>query len=212
MGKIIEFHWDLGSTNSYFALHLIKPLARKHDATIVPHPFNLGYVFRKQNYVLMEEPRAKLRARKVDLMRWARRYNLAFRMPTKFPIKTSPALRGALAMRRFGKEWVFMEEIFAAYWERDDASVAEIAGLRPVAAKLGVDSERFVDLLESPGIRGELASETDRALERGVFGAPTFFVGEEMFWGKDRMEFIDEELASPSRPRPRDSPPEWPDI
>ncbi len=78
MGKIIEFYWDLGSTNSYFALHLIKPVAKKHDATVVPHPFNLGYVFRKQNYVLMEEPKVKLRSRKIDLMRRARRYNLRF--------------------------------------------------------------------------------------------------------------------------------------
>ena len=211
MSKTIEFHWDLGSTNSYFALHLVKPVARKHGAGIVPHPFNLGYVFRKQNYVLMEEPKAKLRNRKIDLMRWARRYDLPFRMPTKFPMKTSPALRGALAMRRFGKEWAFMEEIFAAYWERDDASVGEIAGLRPIAAKLGVDAKRFVDLAESAEIRSELASETDRALARGVFGAPTFFVGEQMFWGKDRMEFIDEELASPRPPRAHDAPPEWPD-
>jgi 2-hydroxychromene-2-carboxylate isomerase len=211
MSRTIEFHWDLGSTNSYFALHLVKPLARKHGASIVPHPFNLGYVFRKQNYVLMEEPKAKLRNRKIDLMRWARRYDLPFRMPTKFPMKTSPALRGALAMRRFGKEWAFMEEIFAAYWERDDASVGEIAGLRPVAAKLGVDAKRFVDLAESAEIRSELASETDRALARGVFGAPTFFVGEQMFWGKDRMEFIDEELTSPSPPRPHDARSEWPD-
>lgn len=211
MSRTIEFHWDLGSTNSYFALHLVKPLARKHGASIVPHPFNLGYVFRKQNYVLMEEPKAKLRNRKIDLMRWARRYDLPFRMPTKFPMKTSPALRGALAMRRFGKEWAFMEEIFAAYWERDDASVGQIAGLRPVAAKLGVDAKRFVDLAESAEIRSELASETDRALARGVFGAPTFFVGEQMFWGKDRMEFIDEELTSPSPPRPHDARPEWPD-
>jgi len=211
MNKTIEFHWDLGSTNSYFALHLVKPLAQKHGASVVPHPFNLGYVFRKQNYVLMEEPKAKLRNRKIDLVRWARRYELPFRMPAKFPMKTSTALRGALAMRRFGKEWAFMEEIFAAYWERDDASVGEIAGLRPVASGLGVDAERFVDLVESAEIRGELVSETDRALERGVFGAPTFFVGEEMFWGKDRMEFIDQELTSPSPPRARDASPEWPD-
>jgi len=198
MGKIIEFYWDLGSTNSYFALHLIKPIAKKHGATLVPHPFNLGYVFRKQSYVLMEEPKVKLRARKVDLMRWARRYNLPFSMPTKFPMKTSPALRGALAMRRFGKEWEYMEGIFAAYWERNDASVGELSGLKPIAAELGVDQAKFEKLVESDDIRNELAAETDRALERGVFGAPTFFVGEEMFWGKDRMEFIDDELTSPS--------------
>ena len=195
MARAIEFYWDLGSTNSYFALHLIKPVAARHGARIVPHPFNLGYVFRKHDYVLMDEPRAKIANRITDLHRWARRYKLPFRMPSTFPIKTSPALRGALAMRRFGKEWAFMEAIFAAYWERDDASVAELAGLRPVAEALGVDAERFLALCESAEVRQELIDETDAGLARGVFGAPSFVVGQEIFWGKDRMDFIDEELA-----------------
>jgi 2-hydroxychromene-2-carboxylate isomerase len=138
-------------------------------------------------------------------MRWAKRYNLPFKMPTKFPMKTSPALRGALATRRFGKEWEFMEQIFAAYWERNDASVGELAGLKPIAMKLGVDLTEFERLVESDEIRDELIVETDRGLERGVFGVPTFFVGEEMFWGKDRMEFIDDELTSPTPPRVRRS-------
>ncbi len=193
--KTVDFYWDLGSTNSYFALHLIKLVAERHGATIAPHPFNLGYVFRKHNYVLMDEPKAKIANRITDLHRWARRHDLPFRMPTRFPIKTSPALRGALAMRRFGKEWAFMEAIFAAYWERDDASVAELSGLGPVAAALGVDVERFLGLAESEEVRQELIDETDAGLARGVFGAPSFVVGEEIFWGKDRMDFIDEELA-----------------
>jgi 2-hydroxychromene-2-carboxylate isomerase len=195
MAKTIEFYWDLGSTNSYFALHLIKPIAARHGAQIVPRPFNLGYVFRKYGYVLMDEPKAKIANRITDLQRWARRHQLPFRMPTRFPIKTSPALRGALAMRRFGKEWAFMEAIFAAYWERDDASAAELKGLRPVAEALGVDADRFAALSESDEIRQELIAETDGGLARGVFGAPTFVVGHEIFWGKDRMGFIDEELA-----------------
>ncbi len=195
MASTIEFYWDLGSTNSYFALHLIKPVAVRHGARVMPRPFNLGHVFRKHAYVLMNEPKAKIANRIVDLHRWAKRYKLPFRMPTRFPIKTSPALRGALAMRRFDKEWEFMEAIFAAYWERDDASVAELEGLQPVAQALGVDPDRFLALTESDEIRRELIAETDEALARGVFGAPTFIVGGEIFWGKDRMDFIDEELA-----------------
>jgi 2-hydroxychromene-2-carboxylate isomerase len=195
MARTIEFYWDLGSTNSYFALHLIKPVAERHGAQIVPHPFNLGYVFRHHSYVLMDEPKAKIANRIVDLHRWARRHRLPFRMPSKFPIKTSPALRGALAMRRFGREWEYLEAIFAAYWERDDASVAELEGLRPVAAALGVDPAQFAVLADSAEIRRELIAETDAGLARGVFGAPTFVVGEEIFWGKDRMDFIDEELV-----------------
>ena len=201
MAKTIEVYWDLGSTNSYFALHLIKPVAAKHGARLVPHPFNLGYVFRHHNYVLMDEPKAKIANRIADLRRWAKRYKLPFKMPARFPIKTSPALRGALAMRRFGKELEFMEAIFAAYWERDDASVAEFEGLRPVAEALGVEPDRFAVLAASEEIRQELVAETDGGLARSVFGAPTFVVGEEIFWGKDRMDFIDEELAGK---RPRD--------
>ena len=195
MTKTIDFHWDLGSTNSYFALHLVKPVAARHGARIVPHPFNLGHVFRKHNYVLMDEPKAKIANRIADLHRWARRYKLPFRMPSKFPIKTAPALRGALAMRRFGKEWDYLEAIFAAYWERDDGSVAASEGLRRVVSALGVDPGQFLALAESAEIRQELIAETDTALARGVFGAPSFMVGEELFWGKDRMDFIDEELA-----------------
>jgi 2-hydroxychromene-2-carboxylate isomerase len=195
MARTIEFYWDLGSTNSYFALHLIKPVAARHGARIVPRPFNLGYVFRHHDYVLMDEPKAKIANRIVDLHRWARRHRLPFRMPTKFPIKTSPALRGALAMRRFGKEWEYLEQIFAAYWERDDASVAELDGLRPVASALGVDPDQFIALADGAEVRHELIAETDGGLARGVFGAPTFVVGEEIFWGKDRMDFIDDELA-----------------
>src|SRR5260370_8341842 len=195
MASTIEFYWDLGSTNSYFALHLIKPVAVRHGARVMPRPFNLGHVFRKHAYVLMNEPKAKIANRIVDLHRWAKRYKLPFRMPTRFPIKTSPALRGALAMRRFDKEWEFMEAIFAAYWERDDASVAELEGLHPVPQPLGVDPDRFLALTDRAEIRRELIAETDEALARGVFGAPTFIVGGEIFWGKDRMDFIDEELA-----------------
>jgi 2-hydroxychromene-2-carboxylate isomerase len=195
MAKTIEFYWDLGSTNSYFALHLIKPVAARHRATVVPHPFNLGYVFRHHNYVLMDEPKAKIANRITDLHRWAKRHKLPFRMPAKFPIKTSAALRGALAMRRFGKEWDYLEAIFAAYWERNDASVAELDGLRPIAKALGVDPDRFLALADSEEVRQELIGETDAGLARGVFGAPTFVVGNEIFWGKDRMDFIEDELA-----------------
>jgi 2-hydroxychromene-2-carboxylate isomerase len=65
----IDFYWDIGSTNTYFALHLIRPIAARHGATIRYQPFNLGYVFRHHNYQLMEEPRAKLSNRRRDLNR-----------------------------------------------------------------------------------------------------------------------------------------------
>ena len=161
MASTIEFYWDLGSTNSYFALHLIKPVAARHGASIVPRPFNLGHVFRKHAYVLMDEPKAKIANRITDLHRWAKRHQLPFRMPTRFPIKTSPALRGALAMRRFGKEWEFMEAIFAAY----TSGSARVNGLEDVAGSIrpGFDADFAIvdaDLAHRPAAEIGQASVT----------------------------------------------------
>ena len=196
MPQIIDFYWDIGSTNTYFALHLIRPIAKRHDAQLVMHPFNLGYVFRHHNYVLTEEPAIKLRNRRRDLQRWAEKYNLPFRMPDRFPIKTSHALRGAIAMRDWDLESAYIDLIFRCYWEENDASVAEPEGLARLAEKLGVQSAAFLERIDSAKVREALIASTSGGLEKGIFGAPSFVIDGELFWGKDRMEFIEDALAS----------------
>lgn len=191
----IDFYWDIGSTNTYFALHLIRPIAEKHGATIVMRPFNLGFVFRHHNNVLQDEPAAKLKNRGRDLARWAEKYGLPFRVPDRFPIKTSRPLRGALAARELGAETPYLDALFSRYWERNDASITEVEGMRAVAADVGLDPDAFVALCDGAGMRQALIEETQAALARGVFGAPSFYIGDELFWGKDRMEFIDDELT-----------------
>jgi 2-hydroxychromene-2-carboxylate isomerase len=190
----VDLYWDTGSTNSYFALKLIEPVLARTGATLALHPFNLGHVFRLHNYVLMDEPPAKIANRIRDLHRWAARHRLPFRMPEVFPIKTSRSLRGSLVMRRHGLEQAYVREVMAAYWERNDASIADYAGLAPIVRALGVDPRDFEAECESAGIRAALADHTDRALARGVFGVPMMAVGEELFWGKDRMDFVEEAL------------------
>ena len=195
MAKIIDFYWDLGSTNTYFAIKLLLPIAKQHGAEIKWHPFNVGHVFQANNYVLMDEPKAKLRNRKDDLMRWAKKFDLPFSVPKAFPIKTSRALRGAIAMRQWHKEVAFIEAIFAAYWEQGDGSIGDYARLREVAASLGVDPAEFELAAESDTIRQQLVESTNQALARGVFGVPTLGIESELYWGKDRMEFVDDHLA-----------------
>ncbi|WP_233234995.1 2-hydroxychromene-2-carboxylate isomerase [Bordetella sp. LUAb4] len=192
--KQVEMYWDVGSTNTYFALKLIKPILERHQVELVLHPFNLGYVFRNNNYELMKESKAKLRNRKRDLMRWAEKYSLPFQMPRQFPIKSSRALRGSIVMRRYGKELPFVEQVMSRYWESGDAGIAEYEGLRKVAESLGVDPEEFEALCVSDEIGAQLAESTDRGVERDVFGVPMIIVGDELFWGKDRMEFVEDEL------------------
>ncbi len=195
----IDFYWDIGSTNTYFAYHLIQPIAERYGAAIRFIPFNLGHVFRTHRYVLAEEPRAKLANRRRDLERWAERYGLPFRMPDQFPIKTSRALRAALAAREMGHERAFLDALFSAYWERNDASIVEYPGLTALANELGLDGDALVALADSVEMRAALAEATDGGLARGVFGAPSFYIGDELFWGKDRMEFIEAALAEASR-------------
>jgi 2-hydroxychromene-2-carboxylate isomerase len=189
-------YWDVGSTNTYFALKLIKPILVRNNVELVLHPFNLGYVFRTNNYELMKEPKAKLRNRKQDLMRWAKKYDLPFSIPREFPIKSSRVLRGSLVMRRFGLEVPFVEKIMDRYWEQGDATISEYAGIRSTVLELGVDPDEFEALSASEEIGAELAKSTDEGVERGVFGVPMIIVGDQLFWGKDRMEFVEDELKA----------------
>ncbi|MEQ8859006.1 MAG: 2-hydroxychromene-2-carboxylate isomerase [Pseudomonadales bacterium] len=195
MDKHIDFYWDLGSTNTYFALKLLPPIAERHSAVIRWHPFNLGHVFKTNHYVLMDEPKDKLRNRYDDLMRWARKYDLPFHRPSRFPIKTARALRGALAMRRWDLEVPYIEAIFTEYWERDNGDIGDYPALRRIATDLGVDADQFEAASESDAVRRQLIDATNGARERGVFGAPSIIIDGELYWGKDRMEFVDDHLA-----------------
>ena len=153
-------------------------------------------MFRQHRYVLMEEPKAKLSNRRRDLMRWARKYDLPFRMPERFPIKTSVALRGALASRRFEREQAYLFALFSRYWEHNDPSIATLDGLRPVAVQAGMDPVAFAERADSAEVRQQLIDLTQSALDRGVFGAPSMLVGNELFWGKDRMDFVEDALRA----------------
>ncbi|HJN53237.1 MAG: 2-hydroxychromene-2-carboxylate isomerase [Pseudomonadales bacterium] len=192
--KNIDFYWDIGSTNTYFAFHLIKPIAAETGASISYIPFNLGYVFRHHNYALSDEPRAKLANRGRDLQRWAEKHELPFRVPDKFPIKTSRILRGALVAANHGLEDVYLKAIFSEYWERNNAAIESYAGLAPIVEALGLEGDRFQGECESEPVKQQLITLTQQALANGIFGAPTFVVGQEIFWGKDRLDFVRDQL------------------
>lgn len=194
--KRVEFYWDVGSTNTYFAIKLIKPILERNNAALELHPFNLGYFFKSQNYELMKESKAKLRNRKQDLMRWAKKYNLPFSIPRQFPIKSSRVLRGSLVMRKYDLELPFVEKILDRYWEYGDASISEYQGLRSTVLEFGIDPEKFEFLCESDEISDELIKSTNDGIARDVFGVPMIIINDQLFWGKDRMEFVEDELKN----------------
>lgn len=192
----IDFYWDPGSTNTYFAWHLLKPIAHKHGARIKPHSFNLGYIFRQNRYALTDEPLAKMRNRKRDLMRWAARHKLAFSIPDQFPIKTSRILRAAVAIRAWDQEAAFIDAVMTRYWEQNDASIAEDDGLVALAQQFSIPEAEFRTALTAAETGQAVINETQGGLDRGVFGAPTVVIGAEIYWGKDRMEFISGHLET----------------
>jgi 2-hydroxychromene-2-carboxylate isomerase len=194
MNKTIRFYWDIGSTNTYFAFHLLRSLAERYGANIEYVPFNLGYVFRHHSYALTQEPAAKMKNRKVDLMRWAKRYDLPFQVPKEFPIKTSRILRGALVMREHDLEVEYMEAVFRRYWEEQDASIQTYDGLAATVEALGVVASEFKARAESDEMQAQFIEATQTALAEGVFGAPIMVVDGEIYWGKDRFEFIEDHL------------------
>jgi 2-hydroxychromene-2-carboxylate isomerase len=142
----------------------------------------------------MKESKAKLRNRKQDLMRWAEKYRLPFSIPRQFPIKSSRVLRASLVMRRYGMELPFVERILDRYWEQGDASISEYVGILPTVIELGVDPVKFEAICESEEISEELAKSTNEGISRDVFGVPMIIVNDQLFWGKDRMEFVEDEL------------------
>ena len=104
------------------------------------------------------------------------------------------ALRGALVARELDVETAYVDRLFTRYWEENDASISEYEGIARVANEIEVDPDRFVARCEDDDIKQQLIDVTQGALERGVFGAPSFYIEDELYWGKDRMEFIEDAL------------------
>jgi 2-hydroxychromene-2-carboxylate isomerase len=186
MSTKVEFFYDYGSVYSYLA---DSQLGQLTAADIVYRPMLLGAVMQATGNRPPGTVEAKGRYLQTDIERWAKRYSLAFRMNPLFPQNTLKALRLALVAQKQGVFEVVHRALFDAMWvhERD---LSDEGVLAEIAAKASLSLEDIGDA----AIKTELKANTDEAIERGAFGAPTFFVGDQMFFGNDRFEFIKDEL------------------
>ena len=221
--RVVDFYFDFSSTNSYFAAFMLPETCRRHDAIVNWRPLHLGALFRETGFDVMAMTPRKARYLWRDHQRYAELTGLPFRRPRRFPMKTAEALRGVIAAahlsgakREAGADAArvgarvdltceaaakYSQAVMRAYWERDE-NIADGAVLGAIAGSVGLDRDGFMRLIDSQvdseDVRDELKSITGRAAERGVFGAPMFFVGAEMFWGKDRLDFVERWLTRPS--------------
>ena len=156
----------------------------------------LGGIFQATGNKSPAEVPAKGRYLDVDLQRWARAYGVAIRMNPEFPINTLPLMRGAVAMQmRSDDEFHrYLRAIFSAMFERP-RNLNLPAEIGSVLAGAGFDPVEFMALINDQSVKDRLKANTTGAVARGAFGAPTFYVGEEMFWGQDRLEFVAQALS-----------------
>jgi 2-hydroxychromene-2-carboxylate isomerase len=195
MGKQVEFHFDFGSPYSYLAYKALPAIAAAHAADIVWRPMLLGGVFKATGNHSPAETPAKGKWLQHDLQRWAQRYSVAFNHNPYFPVNTLTLMRGAVGMQTQGPIFhKYMDAIFHAMWG-EPRNLDEPDTLAAVLRHAGIDADSFHTLINDPAVKERLKKNTEEAVARGVFGAPTFFVGEEMFWGQDRLEFVAEALA-----------------
>jgi 2-hydroxychromene-2-carboxylate isomerase len=167
-------------------------------------PLHSAALFRGTGFDVMAMTPRKARYLWRDHARYAEATGLPFRRPRRFPIKTALALRCALAASRIdgsedGSAHVsFSQAVFRAYWERDE-DIANPTVIADLITTVGLDADTILQRADTPEVREELRSITETAGVRGVFGVPMFFVDDEMFWGKDRLEFVERCLTTPAK-------------
>ena len=195
MTKAVEFYFDVGSPAAYLAWTQLPRIARETGTEIEYRPFLLGGVFQATgNRSPMEVP-AKGQYMQDDLQRFARRYGVAFAHNPHFPINTLTLMRGALGlqMREPARMVPYVDAVYRAIWVegRNMNDPATVAGVLQAA---GFDAQQLLALASDPAVKDALKAVTQEAVSRGVFGAPTFFVCQDMFWGQDRLDFVKEAL------------------
>jgi 2-hydroxychromene-2-carboxylate isomerase len=192
--KRVEFFYDYASTYSYLAHREIEEIAERSGAELVFRPMVLGFVFKATGNSMPAAVPAKAAYMVQDVRRWVRKTGLPFHMPSVFPVNTIRALRGACAALADGTFPAYHHAVMKAYWA-DDQDIGDAEVLAGIATAAGLDGAALVARCETEAVKAALKKNTDEAVARGVFGAPTFFVGDAMFWGNDRLEFVAEALA-----------------
>lgn len=200
MAATVEFLFDFGSPNAYLSWKALRPILGRTGASVKVTPVLLGGLFKlTNNRSPMEafgEVKGKLAYENLETKRFVARHGLTdFQMNPHFPVNTLLIMRGLVAARRAGVAEPYMEAVLAAMWEQgrkmdDPAVVAE------VLTAAGLDAQGLLAATQEPEVKGELMAATEAAAARGAFGIPTFFVGQEMFFGKDRLGQVEEALSA----------------
>lgn len=195
MSSELEFFFDVGSPASYLAWTQAPALCRRTGATLRYRPMLLGGVFKATGNASPAAVPAKGRYSGLDMQRFARRYGVTLTMNPHFPVNTLMAMRLATAAVDTEQRDTVLAALFEGLWLQEK-DFADIDVLGAALAEAGLDPQHWAALAQDQAVKDRLKATTEEAVARGVFGAPTFFVGEEMFFGQDRLDFVEEALQA----------------
>lgn len=186
----VDYFFDYVSAYSYLVNGQV---AKIEGAEVQYRPMLLGAVMQATGNSPPGTVKAKGKYLLTDLKRWANRYGIPIHFNSIFPQNTMYALRAAIAAQRRGVFHEIHQAFFDAMFVHDlDLNDRDV--LRKIISAAGLDADELMSDIENQSIKDELKENTEEAIRRGVFGAPTFFVGDEMFFGNDRLDFVREAL------------------
>ena len=195
----IQFLFDFGSPNAYLSHRVIPEIEARTGTSFEYVPVLLGGLFKLSNNRSPAEAFADIPHKRaydgLEVRRFVAKHHLdRFRANPHFPVNTLKMMRGAVAAQALDCFAAYVEAMFVAMWEegRDMDKPEEIAG---VLRSADLDVTALIEKSADPEIKARLLHNTQRAYERGAFGSPTFFVGDEMYFGKDRLRDVEEEIS-----------------
>lgn len=196
MSKSVDFYFDFGSPAAYLAWTQLPKICADSGATLNYRPMLLGGVFQATGNRAPISVPLKGSYLFDDLGRFATRYGVAFRNNPFFPVNTITLMRAAsgLQMRADPRFEGFVKAMFEAMWV-NAKNLGDAATLAGVLIAAGLNADELLALAAEPAVKDRLRSETEAAVARGIFGAPTMFVGNTMYWGQDRLDFVREALS-----------------
>ena len=195
----IEFHFDFGSPNAYLSHRVIPDIEKRIGARFGYVPVLLGGVFKATNnrspVEAFGEIRNKREFHELETRRFLKRHGIAdFTHNPFFPVNTLAIMRGAVAARHEGCFERYVRVVFHNMWS-EPKKMDEPEIIRAVLEANGLDAGRLLERAQSPDVKQELLHNTEASVARGTFGSPTFFVGSEMFFGKDQLRDVEEEFV-----------------
>ena len=196
MSKVVEFFFDVGSPTTYLAWTQLPVLCAQAGASLIYRPTLLGGVFQATGNASPATVAAKGRHMNDDMARFAKRYGVPLVVNPHFPINTLTLMRGATGVQlrlptRFD---AYLRGVFKAMWV-DGLNLNDPAVAAKALVDAGFDPAEVMALAADAEVKAALRATTEEAVARGAFGAPTMFVGDAMFFGQDRLDFVREALA-----------------